>query len=267
MLNKAISLLSVIPMRKEPSHRSEMVNQILFGELMYVLETKDEEWVKVRLTHDDYQGWVLTEQVSLIDDETFQIHYTDYTGYSADMVDLVLKKNSNHFYSILLGSKIPKMVNGEFTIAGETLVFSGPTVKGVKTRATIIDTALNYLYAPYLWGGRTHFGIDCSGLVQIAYRMAGVSMPRDSYQQATVGMQLSFVEEAMPGDLAFFDDEDGRIIHVGIVLPGKNIIHASGGMVRIDMLDQNGIYRPDLKKYSHRLRVLKNAFDINLKQL
>lgn len=266
MHDKGLLLLSVIPMRKEPSHRSELVNQILFGELMHILEAKDEGWLKVRLTHDDYQGWVQTEQIRLIDNQTFQNLQYDYSGFSADMVDLILKKNSNQFFSILLGSKIPKLENGEFTIDGETLVFSGPTVKGIKTRTTIVDTALNFLYAPYMWGGRTHFGIDCSGLVQIAYRMAGVSMPRDSYQQAAVGLQLSFVEEALPGDLAFFDDDDGRIIHVGIILHGKKIIHAGNGMVRIDMLDQNGIYRPDIKKYTHRLRLLRNAFDINIKQ-
>ena len=267
MSERYISLLSVLPMRKEPSHRSEMVNQILFGEVMYGLEKKDDEWIKVKLSHDDYIGWILAEQVKSIDDHAYQEHFSSFEGYSADMVDLILKKNSNHFFSILLGSKIPALKNGEFTVDEETFVFGGPTVKGVKTRSSIIDTALNYLYAPYLWGGRTHFGIDCSGLVQIAFRMAGVNMPRDSYQQAGVGLQLSFVEEAMPGDLAFFDDDDGRIIHVGIILPGKKIIHAGSGMVRIDMLDQNGIYRPDLKKYTHRLRILKNAFDVNLKQI
>ncbi|MFN3951131.1 MAG: NlpC/P60 family protein [Thermaurantimonas sp.] len=266
MSERYTSLLSVIPMRKEPSHRSEMVNQILFGEVMTPIE-RNEEWIKVRLSHDDYTGWILEEQIKPIDDHTFQKHFSSFEGYSADMVDLVLKKNSNHFFSILMGSKIPLLSNGEFTIDNETFVFGGPTLKGVQTRSTIVDTALNYLFAPYLWGGRTHFGIDCSGLVQISYRMAGLSMPRDSYQQAMVGLQLGFVEESMPGDLAFFDDDEGRIIHVGIVLPGKKIIHASSGMVRIDMLDQNGIYRPDKKKYTHRLRVLKNAFDVNLKQL
>ncbi|MGK0638300.1 MAG: C40 family peptidase [Schleiferia thermophila] len=252
-------------MRKEPSHRSEMINQILFGELMHLLEETD-EWLRVTLMHDDYTGWVLREQIKCISPEEYSQHFAEFTGYSADMVDLVMKKNSNHFFSILLGSKIPLLKNGEFSVGDEVMVFSGPTTKGIKNRPAIIDTALNFLHAPYLWGGRTHFGIDCSGLVQIAYRMAGVNLPRDSYQQATIGMQLSFIEECSPGDLAFFDDKDGRIIHVGILLPGKKIIHASGGMVRIDMLDQNGIYRADLKKYTHRLRLLKNVFDLNFRQ-
>ena len=117
-----------------------------------------------------------------------------------------------------------------------------------------------YLNAPYLWGGKTPFGIDCSGFTQMVYKLNGFALPRDAYQQAEIGETLSFVEEAEPGDLAFFDDDEGNIIHVGMVLEQGTIIHASG-KVRIDALDHQGIYNKELKNYSHKLRLIKKIID------
>ena len=111
---------------------------------------------------------------------------------------------------------------------------------------------------PYLWGGKSTFGIDCSGLTQQVYKLGGYELPRDAYQQAELGEVLSFVEEAEPGDLAFFDNADGKIIHVGIILGDYKIIHAHG-KVRIDPFDSNGIFNTDSQKYSHKLRFIKKV--------
>ena len=134
--------------------------------------------------------------------------------------------------------------------------FEGLKISGVKPKSELINTAYMYLNAPYLWGGKTLFGIDCSGFTQMVYKLNGYKLLRDASQQASQGEVLSFIEESEPGDLAFFDNEEGKIIHVGIMLENNYIIHASG-KVRIDRLDHLGIYNAELNRHTHRLRVIK----------
>ena len=139
-------------------------------------------------------------------------------------------------------------------------MYNGPLQNSAKDRNTLIETALSYTGTPYLWGGRTTFGIDCSGFTQMVYRMNGIYLPRDASQQAKKGTTLSFLEECQPGDLAFFDNAEGAIVHVGIVMEDYKIIHSSG-RVRIDTLDHSGIYNEELGKHTHKLRVLKSLID------
>jgi cell wall-associated NlpC family hydrolase len=136
--------------------------------------------------------------------------------------------------------------------------FDGQVVKGLEKGSVknILSTAYLFLNAPYLWGGKSPFGIDCSGFTQITYKINGYKLPRDANQQVELGEPLSFVEEAEAGDLAFFDNEEGKIVHVGILLDNQQIIHASG-CVKIDKFDHYGIFSSDTKKYSHTLRVIK----------
>lgn len=136
------------------------------------------------------------------------------------------------------------------------LTFEGLKVSGIKEKSNLIITAFMYLNAPYLWGGKTPFGIDCSGFTQMVYKLNGYKLMRDASQQATQGEALSFIEESEPGDLAFFDNEEGNIIHVGIIMSDNYIIHASG-KVRIDRLDHLGIYNPETNRHTHKLRVIK----------
>ena len=134
--------------------------------------------------------------------------------------------------------------------------YSGPSFKGKNKKAKLLEIASLYLNAPYLWGGKTPFGIDCSGFTQLVYKLCGYSLLRDARDQATQGEVLSFIEESEPGDLAFFDNEEGSIVHVGIIMNDYNIIHAHG-KVRIDTLDHSGIYNNDLNKHTHSLRYIK----------
>ena len=135
--------------------------------------------------------------------------------------------------------------------------FNGLTTPGFTQKDKLIENALIYLNAPYLWGGRSPLGIDCSGLTQMVYRLQGIDLPRDAYQQAEVGTTLSFIEESEPGDLAFFDNNEGKVIHVGIIMENNHIIHASG-KVRIDSIDQQGIFNKNLGKHTHKLRLIKS---------
>ena len=124
------------------------------------------------------------------------------------------------------------------------------------------EVARLYLNTPYLWGGRTPFGIDCSGFVQMVYRFAGIQLPRDASLQVKGGVSLGFIDEAQPGDLAFFESEEGAIVHVGILTGNRRIIHASG-TVRVDPIDHHGIFNMQANGYSHRLRIVKRFFPVS----
>ncbi len=125
----------------------------------------------------------------------------------------------------------------------------------IKVSESKAETAARFLNCPYIWGGRIPSGIDCSGLTQLVYKIHGIAIPRDSWQQSEAGTVVSFLEEAENGDLLFFDNDKGKISHVGILMAQGLVIHASG-RVRIDRLDHQGIYRDDLKRYTHKLRTI-----------
>lgn len=253
---KGISKLSAIPMRREPADVSEMVNQVIFGESYDVLEQR-KKWIRIRLHHDRYEGWIDRKQASFMDDEQAEEHKGAAQLIASDLIELVSRKDGGSFFPIFLGSFIPGLdAEQNFNLAGEAFHYSGPTVQKVLSRTELIETAFSYLHAPYLWGGRTPAGIDCSGFTQMVYRLAGYPIPRDAWQQAELGETLSFIEESEPGDLAFFDNNEGRIVHVGLILQDNYILHASG-KVRLDRLDQSGIFNGEERRHTHKLRVIK----------
>lgn len=262
-----ICLMSVIPLRAEPSHRSEMVSQLLFGELFRITQ-RDKSWVKVMLSYDDYEGWIaLPQAVELEEPEYLRLLDAD-TPCSLDLVQLMTNETRQSILPVMLGSSLPGIRGQRFRIgiteySFEGLVSDAATIENAATprerqmvRQAIVDDAMLYLNAPYLWGGRTPFGIDCSGFVQMVYKMKKIRLLRDASQQALHGEPLNFVSEAEPGDLAFFDDDEGKITHVGLMVDKHRILHASGH-VHIDPIDHVGIYSKREKRYTHRLRVIK----------
>ena len=254
-MNYGIGLLSVVPCRLEPSDSSEMVTQLLFGETVKIYEEKRADWRKIKTAHDNYECWVDKKQIIEIPEEEFnEINSSSFV--SSDLVHVI--KESSEITPIVLGSSLPNLSDDIVTFNNTQYIFDGSSTQASSNpeKSKLVENAFMYLNSPYLWGGRSPFGIDCSGLSQIVYKLVGFSLPRDASQQAEIGQTLSFVEESEPGDLAFFDNEEGNIIHVGIVLENNMIIHASGN-VRIDRLDHQGIYNIDTNRYSHRLRLIK----------
>jgi len=248
----AICNLAIIPLRAEPSDRSEIVSQVLFGEHFEVLLV-DKQWSRIKLHFDNYEGWVDTKQYQLISENSYKQLSKDAIILSSDLVEYVSTPN-NILIPIPLGASLSFLNHSE--INSENFDFEGMRVSGVKSKKDIINTAFLYLNAPYLWGGKTPFGIDCSGFTQMVYKLNGYTLLRDASQQSTQGEALSFIEESETGDLAFFDNDEGNIIHVGIIMDNNYIIHASG-KVRIDRLDHLGIYNAEQNKHTHRLRVIK----------
>lgn len=251
--------LSVIPCRAEPSDKSEMVSQLLFGEYFQVLSQKG-SWCQIKNAHDNYLSWIDIKQFKKISESRFKELSKQPIVSALDLVQIISDSSGQSVVPVLIGSSLPFYSNSEEELGFDDFKFryDGQTSNSstVNSAKVIVETALTYLNAPYLWGGRSPFGIDCSGLTQVSYKVAGIKINRDASQQAEQGYPLSFIEEAEPGDLAFFDNEEGRIIHVGILIGNNKIVHASG-KVRIDKIDHQGIFNVDTKRYTHKLRLIK----------
>jgi hypothetical protein len=251
---KGICSLSIVPLRAEPSHKSEMISQILFGETFSLLQKKD-HWHFVKLDDDGYEGWVDEKQLLKISKDQFDEMKSATRLFSSDPVNMLQWPGGEH-QLVVMGSSLYADEQSRFSLGKLHFNYSGEVNPGKLSKTQIPDLAFTYLNTPYLWGGKSPFGIDCSGFTQMVYKMAGWQIPRDAKDQVMLGEPLSFIEEAEPGDLAFFDNEEGQIVHVGILLEDQYIIHASG-KVRIDRLDQFGIANNEMRKHSHRLRVIK----------
>jgi hypothetical protein len=247
--------LSVVPVRRSAGHSSEMTTQLLFGETFDILH-KEENWLQIQLHTDQYTGWIHQRQYLALSAAALRILNAQPGVLVSDLQSTVTEKSSGNTFPLLMGSRLILPVENQFGFAGETYFFKGNIITPQAEKSDIIHFAARYLGAPYLWGGRTHFGIDCSGFTQMVYRLAGFDLPRDASQQALAGETLGFLSEAEAGDLLFFDNDEGNITHVGILYNAHQIIHASG-KVRIDTIDHNGIFNADLQKYTHNLRLIK----------
>ena len=239
--------LGIVPIRLEPSDTSEMVTQALYGDFFKVLEQR-KKWSRVRFAYDKYVGWIDNKQYLEIDKDNYKSLSSSDINLSKDLIEYVTDP-SNNLYPIPLGSDL----NG-LKLSNHT--FEGNRLSSISSKSDIVKTSFLYLNAPYLWGGKTPFGIDCSGFTQMVYKLNGYKLFRDASEQAMQGEALSFIEESEPGDLAFFDNAEGNIIHVGIIMEDNYIIHAHG-KVRIDRLDHSGIYNVEKNIHTHKLRVIK----------
>ncbi len=247
-----ISIVAVCPLRSEASHRTEMVSALLLGEAAEVLE-REKDFIKIRCLYDDYIGWA---QASQLTEESEDIAARKPASFTFKRNTTVRINGIETYVSVAT----PVFDTAEFNNykieynEEETLLFE----PSFFTDEVIQMTSMLYENVPYLWGGKSSFGIDCSGFVQQVYKLFSKPLPRDAYQQATCGEVVHFLQEAKCGDLAFFDNEEGRIVHVGILLGADEIIHASG-TVRVDTIDSFGIINRTTGQRTHKLRVIKRV--------
>ena len=253
--------LSSVAIRSKPDHQSRMVTQIIFGEVCEIITKKHNYWCRVLFNFDQSEGWCLSHQLHFISASEFE-KYQRKRAYALDVSQSVI--GDSHHLPILLGSVLPHYDGISFKIPGQVMRYSGqvyfPDQNDFRIEM-LIKVARKYLHAPYLLGGRTPFGIDAGGYIQSVFRIFNIDLPRSVHLQSDEGEILDFVSEGRPGDLAFFEDEDGKINHGGILLDNETIIHAFGS-VRIDLLDHFGIFNKSLKNYTHRLRFIKRLLTV-----
>lgn len=257
---KGICRLGIVPVRAEPNEKAEMVTQLIFGDHYSVNHFSDNgKWANINIEADQYNGWIDTLLHKEISEEYFNHLNQIEFKISTDISSTILYKK--RLIQIVMGSILPLSSHELFDVTEQFAFNGGAKSIGEKQGFEFLNRMLkNYMNAPYLWGGKTPFGIDCSGLTQMSFKLCGYMLKRDAHQQYLQGTEVPSLTGALPGDLAFFNNENNVITHVGIVMENGDILHASG-YVRIDKLDEKGIYREDFSNYTHNLagirRILK----------
>ena len=248
--------VATAPLRAEPEHKAEMVSQLLFGEEVKQITLQD-NWIKVKCLNDNYEGWV--EKNSMIPFEEQSID-KKFKKHIASKLSSLINSQNAVIVSLLPGSEIYLDSENNALFNNHLCLFSGNTLsindsKTIFNKTNLVSDAFQFLNTPYLWGGKSLFGADCSGFTQTIFKINGINIPKDANQQAELGKIIEF-NKAEKGDVAFFKNNSGRVTHVGICLDNRMIIHCSI-QVKIEKLDESGIWNEDQKKYSHQLAFIK----------
>jgi cell wall-associated NlpC family hydrolase len=252
----AVVTVAAAPVRRKPDHRKEMVNQLLFGETVKILKTKNDLWCKIRSLHDDYEGWMTLTMLEETDEQTACTMSPFASSELLSAVEVGDKK-----INIPAGSSLASFRDGKGKLGEQEYTFSAAYInrdQQVRGEELVNKLTAPWLHAPYLWGGRSPLGVDCSGFVQVIFKQMGIDMPRDAWQQAQEGKAVKKFSEVQAGDLAFFDNKED-IVHVGILLGNGQIIHSSG-KVRIDNIDKKGIINAITGNRMLRLRAIRRMW-------
>jgi gamma-D-glutamyl-L-lysine dipeptidyl-peptidase len=262
-MQNIVSLLPLIPVRSEPSDKAEMVTQMIFGERALLLE-KQQKWSFVELADDGYRGWICNRMFRYISEEAVLLSADSDTKISGSLFFPVTSAENKLSLYLTAGSLLENYQSAENSFQAGGISFhclQEPVFyNSDKIRKDITGVLRGFMNIPYLWGGKSPFGMDCSGLTQTVFKLFGRQLPRNAGQQCELGRAVNHIDEAGTGDIAFFDNENGDIIHTGIITGKRQIVHASG-YVRLDTLDHKGIYNNTEKNYTHRLRIIKNIID------
>jgi cell wall-associated NlpC family hydrolase len=250
----AICTVSAAPVRKEPSHRTEMVNQLLFGDTVQIIEEK-EEWFKIITVFDNYEGWVTNHMLTGIN-ESQGNHLPVFIA--SGLINSVM--HNDQLITAPMGSSLTGFDEKTSLLWDYSYIYQGSYNKMGQPfdKELLLKLVQLWINAPYMWGGKTYLGVDCSGFVQTVYKVLGVPLKRDAFQQAEQGMEVNSIEEVQAGDLAFFINSSGKIVHVGILLDNSQIVHASG-KVRIDPFEKNGIINKETGNRTHTLHSIKRV--------
>ena len=248
--------VSVAVVRKLADSKTEILSQMLFGEVATILSIKNKHWMRIQCEWDGQIGWVDPKQfIKLSEDE-----YNQCLSNRAVAFEVFQPITFGDLsFPILIGSTLPRYDGMTFKMYKEKCVYSGQVISPEQIEISpelVLKVAKKYLHAPELVGGRSPFGIDSAGLIQCAFKVFGIQLPRLAEDQATHGELVDFVDASKIGDLAFFESKSGKIDHVGLILEDRQILHASG-TVRIDKIDHFGIYHYGKRSYTHVLRFIK----------
>lgn len=241
--------LSVVPVRSSASDEAEIVTQLLFGDTVEIIE-KGQPWIKIKFAQDNYEGWMDFKQLTYIDQEEFEKINNNSTQYLQDPLLTITGPRGKQ--NIMLGSALVNLKDGAMIFGNEIYTVEQTVNAG---NQSLLQTTMGYLNTPYLWGGKSIFGIDCSGLVQNIFKVHGTLLPRDASQQVNAGELVEFADRKV-GDVPFFINAKGIVHHVGILTTKDEIIHAAGS-VRVDAFDEKGIFRKDLDKYTHHYHSIR----------
>ena len=248
----------LVALYAEPEAGSTTLSQLLFGEQIEIIEKQD-EWLFVKNLQDESSGWI---HRFAINPRLFVDKKADTSQFAINKSPAMICFKTSSVEKITLpgGSLIPPVNNDKFELLGEIYQIAQylPGASKAKNGALVVELAQEYINAPYLQGGKTLFGIDSDGLVQLSYAMMGISLPRFAAEQVEAGEVVDFLTEVEAGDLAFFENEEGEIIHCGILINSHQIIHASG-YVKKEIVDAQGIISSATGEYSHKLRVIKRV--------
>jgi gamma-D-glutamyl-L-lysine dipeptidyl-peptidase len=249
----AVVSVPAAPIRRKPNHRKEMVSQLLFGESVKVLKTKGDLWVKIRSLHDGYEGWMTNTMLQAVDKDTAT---TPSTFITTDLLSVISIADKQ--MNIPVGSSLPFFIDGKGRLGELEYQFAGQYCKRDEQQLSaelVKQLTAKWLNAPYMWGGRSPLGVDCSGFTQVIFKLMGIDLPRDAWQQAQEGKAVKKFADLQTGDLAFFDNKED-IVHVGILLGDGQIIHSSG-KVRVDKIDKRGIINKQAGSHNTRLRAIR----------
>jgi cell wall-associated NlpC family hydrolase len=245
------------PVRRRPGHQREMVNQLLFGEAVHILKRKESGWLKIKSLHDDYEGWLTG---SMVEDITEKAAKQKSNFVCSGLLNDI--KLGEELLHIPFGANLPAFKNGKGKFGKASFNYEGLSVNRVSEKPNtekLITWSKQWLNVPYLWGGRSPLGVDCSGFVQVIFKMTGIDIPRDTWQQAQKGEKIKKFKDAGAGDLVFFDRGE-EIIHVGLMIDKDHVIHSSG-KVRIDLIDKKGITDSKTGKRTVILRAIRRIIE------
>ena len=247
---------TIVPLRADAADESEIMTELLFGDTFQILDQKH-QWRYIRADADGYEGWIDEKAYVLLTDKQ---HRESTAGQAVYLLDTVgeLEWPGGYRQKLVKGCRLPgyDALSGSVQVGNVRLRVHGRTITGHHELYRVLEIAASYMYAPYLWGGKTDFGMDCSGLTQMSFRLAGYyDLPRNARDQIHEGELVDF-DRRMPGDLAYFASKSGKITHVGLVWTDGLILHAHG-QVHLDPLQVDGIFSRKFNRLSHHLVAIK----------